>query len=92
MTDIHAYRKIVELQQEIVRLSRQNGELEQKCQQLQAELILQHRRLIAKGRFKTMIARYSALPKSRSTPGIRAMIRSGNFAAVFERVWHSILS
>jgi hypothetical protein len=47
MSDLHAYRQIVQVQQEIVTVSRQNAELEEKCRKLQAELVLQHKRQTA---------------------------------------------
>ena len=52
MSDLHAYRKIVHLQQEIVALSRRNAELEEKCKRLQAELIQQHKRQTARKRLR----------------------------------------
>jgi hypothetical protein len=53
MSDLHAYRKIVHVQQEIVALSRQNATLEEKCKRLQAELIVQHKRQTARKRLSS---------------------------------------
>ena len=86
MADIHAYRQIVELQVEIVRLSRQNAALEQKCKQLQEELVLHHKKQTARQRIRSAI-RDLFRPKTTSVPNIAALMRPGNLTAVLERIW-----
>jgi hypothetical protein len=90
MADIHAYRRIVEVQQEIVKLSRQNDELEQRCKQLKKELILQHQKQTAPSRFHVAIGRRSLRSIVNSIPGV-GLFRPGNLAPLFERLWQAIL-
>jgi hypothetical protein len=67
MADIHFYKKIVELQSEIVKVSRHNSALEQKCKDLQSELVRHHSQV--KRRKKPSATRRSNSPSDVSHSG-----------------------
>lgn len=91
MSEIDAYRQIVELQVEIVRLSEKNAELENRCKQAHAELISQHKKLSARSGAAGAVANCVAGHGNSVGSALFSVIRSTALKPILQRVWQSVI-
>jgi cell division protein FtsB len=91
MSDIRAYRQIVELQAEIVRLSQKNAELENRCKEVHADLISQHKKQTTRKAPARAVLGYVSDRSVAVGNHVIAAMRSPALKPILQRVWQSMV-
>jgi len=91
MSEIEAYRQIVELQVEIVRLSQKNAQLEHRCKEVHSELISQHKRRTTRKAPARAVLGYVADQGVAARTNVLAFMRSPGVKPVLQRIWQSMI-